>query len=31
MRQGEEEDQRLNAVREAFWHNTPEGLFQLIL
>jgi hypothetical protein len=19
------EDQRLNAVREAFWHNTPEG------
>lgn len=28
MHQEEEdraEDQRLNAVREAFWHNTPEG------
>ena len=28
MRQEEEDradDQRLNAVREAFWHNTPEG------
>lgn len=28
MRQEEEdraEDQRLNAVREAFWHNTPKG------
>lgn len=29
MRKEEEdraEEQRLNAVREAFWHNTPEGI-----
>ncbi|MFJ5375209.1 hypothetical protein ACIPTP_22040 [Pectobacterium versatile] len=33
MRQEEEvrvEEQRLNAVREAFWHNTPEGHHDLI-